>query len=81
MSRIFEKSFFFFLLLPLIVKVDGHFGRGKMALRKEAGGRPIQSTGEIVAAFAQVSNTAECISVVKSEYEINPMKRKIRKWV
>ena len=51
-----------------------------MALRKEAGGRPIQSTGEIVAAFAQVSNTAECISVVKSEYEINPMKRKIRKW-
>ena len=80
-----EVMFSFFNLINLFLtkhkKVDAHFGRGKMVLRRLAVQRPIQSKEEVVDAFSQVSKVAKLIDVKKSEMEVMPFKKSDSKMV
>ena len=80
-----EVMFSFFNLINLFLtkhkKVDAHFGRGKMVLRRLAVQRPIQSKEEVVDAFSQVLKVAKLIDVKKSEMEVMPFKKSDSKMV
>lgn len=62
-------------------EADGHFGIGKMTMRRKADNGPILSPEQVFDAFSSLKETmVQMIDVQKKKQEVLPLDCKIRKW-
>ena len=62
-------------------EADGHFGLGKMTMRRNASNGPILGAEEVFAAFASLKQTLlQQIQVQQNTQDVLPLEHQIRKW-
>ena len=62
-------------------EADGHFGLGKINLKRSAKNGPVLSVEQIFKAFAKLKNTiVQEIEVVQNSELVAPLENQIRKW-